>query len=145
MLDLAVKSGTFRQNFSEYFDAVVRTGPKVVNRHRDHIMMLNLDHVAAIVGDFKLHATVEQDETGEYIASSVEIEDMFATGDTVEEALLSLSNDLIEYSHDYLSDSFTLYFNAPNRRRHFPYVMKVMMQNSPEDVLRLIDAEYQGS
>jgi antitoxin YefM len=137
---ISVKSAVVREKFSSYIDEVIHYRPKVVNRHHDNFLMMNLQHMSAIMEDVELHAELEQDENGEYIASSVEINDIFATGDTPDEAIHALANDLIEYAIDYMGNSFQMYFNAPNRRGHFRYILKIMICNSPEDVVRLINA-----
>jgi predicted RNase H-like HicB family nuclease len=51
---------------------------------------------------------IEQDEDGTFIASFVEIDDLFAAGEQPGAALEALAIDLIEYSHEYMSDKFEL-------------------------------------
>jgi antitoxin YefM len=142
---IAVKSAVVREKFSTYIDEVLHDRPKLVNRHRDHFLMMNMKHMSAIMEDVEMHTELEQDENGEFIATSVEINDIFATGETPEQAIHALAIDLIEYAYDYLGDSFQLYFNAPNRRGHFRYVLKIILSESPEAVVRLINADPERS
>lgn len=144
MLDFAIKSSVVRSHFSEVLDSVVRKAPTLVTRRHDHVMFMNLDHLSVIVRDLKLHAIVETDECGEYIASLDEIGDLYATGESEHESLYNLAQELVEYSQEYMNeDNFSMYFNSPNRKSHFPYVLKVLMQNSESDVLRFISVEHQ--
>ncbi|MCD9022331.1 hypothetical protein [Cohnella silvisoli] len=126
-------------------DSVIRTTPKVINRRRDHLMMMNFDHLSVLIQDLKLNAFIEQDDEGGYIASFAEIDDLIATGATEAGVLENLVKELIEYSYEYLQEQFTLYFNSPNRRKHFPYVIKVMMHNTPLTIMEFINVQHKGS
>lgn len=142
MLDTAVKSNVVREKFSVMVDEVIHGGPKVVSRTRDHFVMMNMEHIGLLVQDNVLHVTIEKDSDGTYLASISEIADIFVSEDTEGEAVVSLANDLIEYAKEYMHESFSLYFNAPNRKKHFPYVVKVMMQNSVADVVKLFNVKH---
>lgn len=140
MQGIAVKSGVVRDNFSATIDEVIHSGPKVVNRNRDHFMMLSPNHLASIMEDVSIHATVQLDADGSYIASLREIDDLIASGETAEAAVRALAEDLIEYAFEYLSN-FQMYLNAPNRRGHVKYVMKVLLSDSPDEVVSLLNAQ----
>ena len=51
----------------------------------------------------------------------------------------ALAQELIEYAQEYFSE-FQLYFNSPNRHSHFPYVLKVLIQEDLDGVINLISA-----
>ncbi|GMA64156.1 hypothetical protein NZD89_02240 [Alicyclobacillus fastidiosus] len=70
---------------------------------------------------------------GRFAGSICEIEFIVADGATVEELRLNLANQLIEYAKDYMND-FSLYFNSPNTRPHFPYVLRVLLEDDIEAV-----------
>lgn len=140
MLQLSEKASDVRQHFSEFVDGVVRDRPVFVTRNRDTLAVFNLEHLSVLVQSLQFNATVKQDENGEYIGTLEEIEHLVVRGTTVDDALNAIASDLLEYAEEYFTDSFRLYFNAPTRRRHFPYVLKVAMQNSYDDVKRLIHA-----
>ncbi|HDR7986234.1 TPA: hypothetical protein QCY63_004538 [Bacillus cereus] len=38
----------------------------------------------------------------------------------------NLAIKLIEYAQDYF-DNLQLYYNAPNRRKHFPFIISVLL------------------
>lgn len=139
MLQIAVDSAEVRKNFSQTVDDVLYKAPKFVTRHkRDLFLMMNPEHLSNLLSDFQFHAEIEQDELGEYIATLEEFEDFFVTGQTQNEAIVNLAKELVEYASDYLQDRFSVYYHAPNRKAHFPYLVKVMLQNSIEDVVKLI-------
>lgn len=92
--------------------------------------------------NYRISATVEKDEHAEYIASCNEIDDFFTTGKSPEESINNLVNELVGYGHEYMDD-FNLYYHSPNRKSHFPYVLKILLQNSVEDVAALIHVQQQ--
>ena len=140
MLQLAEKASDVRQHFSKFIDSVVRDRPGFMTRNRDTLATLNYEHLVALTKPLRFHASIQQDENGDFIATLEEIDDLVAVGANVDEALTVLAQDLMEYAQEYWTDSFRVYFNAPNRRDHFPYVFKIAMQNSVDDVKRLINA-----
>ncbi|WP_230190873.1 hypothetical protein [Paenibacillus sp. CECT 9249] len=142
MIGYAMKSSDVREHFSEFIDEVVHKSPKIVNRRRDHFMAINLQHIQPLVQNVILNAFFEQDEEGNFISSFHEITDLIGYGRTKEESLDHLIDDLIEYAQDYLFNSFSLYIHAPNRREHFPFVLKVMMQKEAKEVREFINVEY---
>ena len=140
LLQRAEKASNVRQHFSEFIDSVLRDRPRFMTRNRDTLATLNMEHLLVLVEPLQFHASVQPDENGELVATLSEIDDIVVSGVSSDELLTFLAEDLIEYAEDYLSDSFPVYFRAPNRRHHFPYVLKVAMQDSVEDVKRLINA-----
>ena len=141
MLQLAENSSDVRNNFSEFIDSVVRDRPGFMTRNnRDMLTTLNLEHLAVLMEPLQFHASVQQDENGDFVATLEEINDLIAVGTNTDESLTVLAQDLMDYAEEYLTVSFRMYFNAPNRRSHFPYVLKIATQDSVDDVKRLINA-----
>ena len=142
MRELAVNSSEVRSRFSEEIDTVLHKKPRIVARNRDQFVMMNFDHVSALTDGLRLSVQINADSDGSFVASCSEIDDLVASGESSEEAIKALVAELIEYSYEYLRDNFELYFRAPNRRKHFPYVFKIMMQESEENVLRFVDVKH---
>ncbi|WP_199615189.1 hypothetical protein [Paenibacillus alkalitolerans] len=139
----ALKSSDVRKNFREVVDTVIHKAPAVVNRHSDHFIMINTNQFAAALQYLQFNVTVEPDSDGSFLATSIEIDDIFASGETREEAVNALAKELVEYAQEYMDqDHFYLHFNAPNRKGHFPYVLKIMMQDSLDAVVSLLDVKY---
>lgn len=139
---LALKSSNVRNHFSEFMDTTLHKHPQVVVRNRDHIIAMNVDHMAVLLQDLTLTARVEQDEEGSFIATLDEVDDLIGYDKDGKLALYSLAEQFIEYANDYMTDGFTIYFNAPNRKRHFPYVLKVLFHDTPEEVLSFFRVQY---
>ncbi len=65
--------------------------------------------------------------------------DLIANAPSLDELIEVLIDDLIGYAGEYMKE-FDKYFNAPNRHTHFPYVMRVLIQNDNQGIRALIDA-----
>ena len=140
MLGLTEKASDVRQHFSEFIDTVVRDRPGFLTRNRDILATLNLEHLEVLLESVRFHADIQPDGQGNYVGTLREIEDIVATGGTEQDVITDLARNLTEYAEEYLTDSFRLYFYAPNRRMHFPYVLKIAMQTDQERVANLIHA-----
>jgi uncharacterized protein YbcC (UPF0753/DUF2309 family) len=51
----------------------------------------------------------------------------------------AIAKELIEYAKEYM-DEFNKYYAAPNRKPHFPYIMRVLIQKNDDAVRGLLDA-----
>jgi hypothetical protein len=58
-------------------------------------------------------------------------------GETMEGATGQLIKDLREYASDYLS-RLPLFFNAPNRRGHLPYVLRITLAQGDDEIRRIL-------
>lgn len=127
-----------RKHWSRFNDDVVREGPRFVKRNRDHWAALSANHLKVALSQFSFNISYfkEEDKT---VTAKLEGFDIVENGDTKEEALRLVVDELIEYANEY-QENFNLYFNAPNRREHFPYILNVLVQDDSEGVKGLIHA-----
>lgn len=125
-----------RKHWSQFNDDVVREGPKFVKRNRDEWAAMSADHLNIILAPYNFDVQVfkEEDDT---VTVSLDSFDLVENGDTYEEAVDLLADELIEYANEYL-DNFNMYFHSPNRREHLPYVLNVLVQEDVEGVKALI-------
>lgn len=128
---------TVRQEFSQFVDSVVREKPQAVKRNRDIFWSISHDMLGDILKNFSLAIECEQEEDGTYVGSLVQIQDIIAYGDTYDEMIEDAAKQLEDYAHDYI-DQFTKYYNAPNRKSHFPFILNVLNQTDIEGVKKLI-------
>lgn len=127
-----------RNNWGEFIDNVVRSGPSVVKRNRDYFAALSLDHLQYVLDAYNLNLEYEQEEDGSF-SGSLEGLDLVANAPTLEALKKEIANDLAEYAEEYM-ENFELYFQSFNRRSHFPYLLKVSVQNDSHEVEKLINA-----
>ncbi|WP_343783237.1 hypothetical protein [Alkalibacillus silvisoli] len=125
-----------RKHWGQFNDDVVREGPKFVKRNRDYWAALSTEHLKIAFSNFTFEAEVmhEDDKT---VTMSLNGFDIVENGDSVEETLDLLAEELIDYSNEY-KDDFNKYFNAPDRRDQFPFIMNVLIQDGSEGVKSLI-------
>ncbi|WP_059106209.1 hypothetical protein [Shouchella shacheensis] len=125
-----------RRNWGQFNDDVVRKGPRFVKRNRDSWAALSSEHLKAAFSQFMFDAHFTREEDGSFTVTLKGF-DLVENGDTEEEAIDLIAEELIEYAKEY-QDEFTTYFNAPNRREHFPFILNVLAQDSVDEVKDLI-------
>lgn len=128
-----------RANFGLFIDNVVRDKPQAVKRNRDIIMSFSLKQIIDLLSAYKFTIEYEQTEEGKFVGSIEQIEDIVAEGNTIEELRLELARHLIDYAHDYYAD-FTRYSNAPNRKGHVYYILRVLLEEDIEKVVGMLNA-----
>ncbi|WP_133580105.1 hypothetical protein [Aureibacillus halotolerans] len=125
-----------RENWGQFNDDIVRQGPQFVKRHRDSWAAFSAEHLKVAFAPFVFKATFTQEEDKSYTVT-LDGFDLVENGTTREEAMELITEELIEYATEYQNE-FNVFFNAPNRREHFPYVMNVLIQDNKKDVKDLI-------
>ena len=125
-----------RKNWGQFNDDVVREGPRFVRRNRDDWAALSADHLKAAFDHLTIFATNFQEADGSFTMSLDDL-DIVENADSTDEVIDLIDDSLIDYAQEYM-DSFSQYFNAPNRKPHFPFVLKVISQPDYETVKSLI-------
>ena len=129
-----------RKNWGQFNDDVIRSGPRFVKRNRDEWAALNANHLKIILNPFYFEAEIYTEDDGTTTISLKDF-DLAENAETEELAMESLTEEVIEYAEEY-HKNFEMYYNSPNRRRHFPYVVKVLSQDNKENVKELIKYRY---
>lgn len=128
-----------RANFGLFIDTVVRDKPQVVKRNRDIIMSFSLKQIVDLLAAYKFTIEYEKTEEGKFVGSIEQIEDIVAEGSSLEELRLELARHLTEYAQDYYAD-YARYSNAPNRRGHVYYILRVLLEENIEAVAGMLNA-----
>lgn len=140
-MQAVLKSTDVRKEWSRFIDDVTRTKPAIVKRNRDLFAVFSLEQLDLILSEYKLTAQVEQEEDGSYSGVFNEI-DLMTNASDIESLKTELAKELIEYSEEYMNE-FKLYYNTPNRRKHFPYVYRVLLiSDDIEKVKKLFSFTY---
>ncbi|HHK5541911.1 TPA: hypothetical protein ACQUHO_004448 [Bacillus cereus] len=142
MIMQAVLNATdVRKNWSEFIDGVVQQNkPQFVSRNnKEPFLSLNIHQAKMVFSTytFTLKYVLEDDDS---ITAELKDFDLFVNSESKEAAIRDLAIELIEYAQDY-SDNIQLYYNAPNRREHFPFIMNVLLQDDLDGVISLIHAD----
>lgn len=90
-----------------------------------------------IFTSFTIPVKLVKDDDGSFVATNSVIEDVFSVGATKEEAISELCRNLIEYAQEYY-ENYDQYSTAPNRKKHDPYVLRILSSPSIEFVRSII-------
>lgn len=127
-----------RKEFSQFIDTVVREKPVVIKRNRDHVLSISLEQTVNLLTDYHFHMNIFNEEDGSTTATLNELDLIINTMDKGNMKNL-MAQEILDYAEDYF-EQFNLYYNSPNRQKHFPYVLKAILANNLEEVEGFIDA-----
>ncbi|MBD0383974.1 hypothetical protein [Paenibacillus sedimenti] len=128
-----------RANFGGFIDTIVREKPQAIKRNRDVIMAFSKQQMKELLSVYELTFEYEQDEDGRYVGSIEQIDDIVADAETLEELRNELARHLVEYAIDYEAN-YSRYYSTPNRHKHAPYVLRVLLEDDFESVSRMFHA-----
>lgn len=134
----ALRATEARRNYSQVLEDAVRVRPQVIRKLRDTVYWISADHLDTMLSPCRLTLHVREDADGSLYGTFDEL-DVADSGKDIDELKNNLSEALREYAESYMAE-FALYYNSPNRRKHLPYVWRIMMQNGPEGIAGLFDA-----
>lgn len=117
-----------RNNFSDTLNGAVYIKPQIIKRNSNYALLMSQKQVFDLLDQMKLHAIIEKDSDGSFLATCKEIEDLHGTGKTKEDALNDLSAYLDIYAHEFYAH-YESFVNS-NRKAHLPYIFKVMTASS---------------
>lgn len=130
-----------RNDFSSLYDQAYREyNPILIKRGRDEeVLMLRRDLVQDTLRAYPLHAQ-QMKEPDSSITLVMPVLELVVNGPTRDKAIDELVAELKAYAQDFFAQS-ALFFHAPNRRHHFPYLLRVLLCNSDEELRSLIEVE----
>jgi len=131
-----VNATEVRNNFSYYIDTVIREKPIAVKRNRDVLLLFSDQMVKDLLQDLTIQAELTM-EDGVIVGT---VFDLVVCGESKQEVIQKLAEDLLEYAQDYVND-FKLFYNAPNRKDHYPYVLRILLSSTIEEIKGLINAK----
>lgn len=128
-----------RKSFSSLYDQVFNTfKPTIISRKKsEKVLVLRVDLQKMLLSHFSLKPEIISEDDNSVTLSLDQLE-LYVNGNTLEEAIKILSDDLKFYAQDYVKRS-QLFLHAPNRRSHFPYVLRVLLCDSDEEIRGLLE------
>lgn len=126
-----------RRDLSSVLDKAVFDRPQFIRRTKDHILFIGETMMEMALANNNVHVRVQQGDDGKYIATLDEIEDLIATGDSDDAVVSDMAAAILEYAKEYYNE-FGLYSRAPNRKNHFPYVLRALALGTPEKVREML-------
>jgi len=129
-----------RRDFSALYDAVShRLKPALVRRRRaeEEVLLLRRDLARELLKVFSLKPQVLHEEDGS-VTLALDQLDLVVNGRNLEEAVGELVREVKLYCQDYL-ERMALFVNAPNRRGHFPYILRVALCKDDAEIKSLLE------
>lgn len=134
-----------RRSLTEVIDKVQRLSPVVIRprkRSEDASIILSRALMQKIMQECKdgiqLQPQFLPEEDGS-MTLALEPLDLVVNAETREEAIKDMAEELIWYAKEYLDEeNIALYSRAPNRKAHLPFVVRVAMCDSVDEVVGLI-------
>ena len=127
-----------RKDWGKFIDTVVHEKPKIVKRNRDYFLSLSLNHVDNLLKDVCFKVTLINEDDGS-VTATLENLDLVVNAENEIAARKAMAEELLNYAKEYFEE-FQLYYNSLNRRPHFPYVLKVLIQKDLEGIIGLLHA-----
>lgn len=138
MMEALLNATDVRKDWGHFIDTVVRVRPQFFKRNRDTFVAVSSEHLKILLASYRFKLEVVQEPDGSF-SGSLDVLDLVAHAATIENLKEELAHQMVAYANEY-EDEFVLYFNAPNRRVHAPYVMHILLQDTVGSVADLIDA-----
>jgi len=127
-----------RNQFSTLYDSVFNSfNPAIVKRKQtEQVAMLRVDLLKMILEDYDLNPEVIKEDDGS-ITLALDSLDIYVNNSTFDLAVNDLIEDVKIYAQDYLERS-QLFFHAPNRKPHFPYVLRILLCDNDKQIRDLL-------
>ena len=97
---------------------------EIKTAYSPEIKMLGAKMLQAFLANLTFTVQLIREDDGSLTASVEEL-DLFENAASKDKCMMLLLEDMKEYAHDFYSE-FELWSSAPNRRKHIPYVAKIL-------------------
>ena len=128
-----------RKGFSAlYNDVFYSLRPAIITRNNsEEVLIMRADLQKMLLSHFSLRPEIvtEEDDSTTLLLDPLEL---YVNAISLEEATRELIADLKVYAQDYI-DRAQLFLNSPNRRDHFPYVLRILLCDSDEEISSLLE------
>ena len=128
-----------RKEFSSLYDQVFNSfKPTIIKRKKsEEVIVLRVDQQKMLLVYYSLKPEIITEDDGT-ITLALDSLEIYANGPSLEDAINDLVEDLKIYAADYLQRS-QLFLNAPNRKSHFPYILRVLLCDSDKEIRDLLE------
>lgn len=128
-----------RKDFSSLYSQVYNTFKPalIIRNQREEVLILRTDLQKLLLSKFSLKPEVLPEENGSVTLALNELE-IYSNAETLEDAINELIDELKFYAQDYIERS-QLFLNAPDRRRHFPYILRILLAENDEEIRNLLE------
>lgn len=127
-----------RRDFTALYNRVYADAmPTIVRRHSDEeIVLVKMEVQEAILQAYYFKPVIINETDGSISVALDELE-LVVNRDDREAAVLDLINEVKIYAQEY-QQRMQVFLNAPNRRTHLPYLMRIWLCDSDDDIRNLL-------
>lgn len=134
-----IKFTEARNDFSNLYNEVYNGLKPIIIRRKqaEQVLLIRTDLQKELLEEYRLKPKKLSENDGSITLALDEIE-LYVNADTIEDAVRELIQDLKIYAQDYIQRP-QLFLNAPNRRSHFPYILRVLLCDNDDEVKALLE------
>jgi len=132
----ALNATQVRNEWSTVVDSVIREKPRFIKRTRDRLLLSDVNVIENMLNAYNFTAIKYIEDDGTVTLGLNEL-DLAVNGENEQNAVNKLAQAILEYSEDYYNE-FSLWYSAPNRKLHLPYVIKALIINDIDKIGELI-------
>lgn len=128
-----------RKDLSSLYDSVFNFyKPSIIKRKQtEEVLLLRADLQKMLLFSFSLKPEVLHEDDGSITLALDQLE-LAVNNETLDLAVNELLNDLKLYAEDYFNRS-QLFINSPNRKSHFPYLLRIMLCEDDSEIRSLLE------
>ena len=128
-----------RKEFTSMYNEVFNSyKPVIIKRKQaEEVLVLRTDLQKMLLSNFTLKPEILHEEDGS-VTLALDTLEMYVNGDTLDKAIIELVQDLKNYAQDFI-DRSQLFLNAPNRKSHFPYVLRILLCENDEEIRSFLE------
>jgi len=140
-----IYSSEARKHFGETLDKIdeykvpMEVKKKIAGGTKDFIF-ISKDSYLSILDQIKLNVRAVNEEDGS-VTLELDSLNLLSWGETLEKAIDDLAEDLMNYAEEYKSDVQS-YLNAPNRKDHYIYLLKIWPLKEKEEVIKALEIQW---
>ncbi|MHB1167258.1 MAG: exoribonuclease R [Carboxydocellales bacterium] len=128
-----------RKDISSWYNTVYNSSkPMIIKRNqREEVLVLRTDLQKMLLANYSLKPEILPEDDGSTTLALDQLE-IYVNGETTEDAINEFIEELKIYANDFIERS-QLFLNAPNRRSHFPYILRVLLCDTNEEIRSLLE------
>lgn len=134
-----IKFTEARKTFTELFNDVwYQSLPVIINRKQtEEVLLLRRDLQQYLLHAYTLKPEVLPENDGS-VTVALDMIDIAVNAPILDEAIEELVKELKIYAEDY-RDNINLFLNAPNRKGHFPYVLRIWLCDNDREIEEILE------
>ncbi|MDI6602464.1 MAG: hypothetical protein QME46_11920 [Thermoanaerobacteraceae bacterium] len=117
-------------NFKDFLIGNTKKGGKTVT-------LISTDLLNDLLENYKFNTEIKFDKGTNQYEAIVDVVDASGCGDTKEEAINMLLDNIIDLCDDYF-DNIELYLRVPNTKKQYPYYMRIKNCRNRAELIKIL-------